>query len=403
MGNNDGPLFEEREEQNVQYLPSWEDFFKERFVLDKSDDKKTNGKFNCYARFEDPTKPVILCVHGGGYTGLTWAPLALALGQLGCECSIVAPDLRGHGRSETSDDLDLSIETLAADMQAIWLGVKRRMGQPKVSLVLLGHSMGAAVAIHAAKQPEIASDLNGIVVIDVVEGTAIQSLSTMTSILQQRPSGFVSQEEAIEWALRSGTSRNRSSACISIPGMLNKNSNIFPPEKNTNLQSGKSTTDSEPMLSAPVHDTTRDRGIGMLPPRMPREKLGSILESSIQSYSSQDIKQRDDSVGLKTQFQSQDAQWVWRTPLMLSKQYWEGWFTGLSDAFLSISCPKILILAGTDRLDTTLMVAQMQGKFQMVLVSKAGHAVHEDEPQEVASTLYQFIKRYKLLNTIIAT
>ena len=93
--------------------------------------------------------------------------------------------------------------------------------------------MGAAVAIHAAKQPGIASDLSGIIAIDVVEGTAIQSLSTMTSILQQRPSGFVSLEEAIEWALRSGTSRNRSSACISIPGMLIQSNDIFFEDKNT--------------------------------------------------------------------------------------------------------------------------------------------------------------------------
>ena len=309
---------------------------------------------------------------------------------MGCECSIVAPDLRGHGGSETSDDLDLSIERLAADMEAIWLGVKRRIGQPSVSLVLLGHSMGAAVAIHAAKQPGIASDLSGIIAIDVVEGTAIQSLSTMTSILQQRPSGFGSLEEAIEWALRSGTSRNRSSACISIPGMLIQSNDIFFEDKNTVPRSGERT-----IYSASVQQTPT----GMLPPRMPRGKLVPIVETcSTQTYNSQVIE-RDDKVGVQTAVQSRDVKWVWRTPLMLSKQYWEGWFTGLSDAFLSIPCPKILILAGTDRLDTTLMVAQMQGKFQMVLISKAGHAVHEDEPQEVASTIHQFIKRHRLLNT----
>ena len=93
MRNNEGPLLRERGEQNAQDLPNWDEFFKERFVLDESDDEHGNRKFNCYATFEDSTKPVILCVHGGGYSGLTWAPLALELGQLGCECSIVAPDL----------------------------------------------------------------------------------------------------------------------------------------------------------------------------------------------------------------------------------------------------------------------------------------------------------------------
>ena len=398
-GSTKEPLPEERAEHIVSDLPSWEEFFKERFVLDESGDINTNRKFNCYAKFGNSmSNPVILCVHGGGYSGLTWAPLTLALGQLGCECSVVAPDLRGHGRSETSDDLDLSIETLAADMQAIWLGVKRKMGRSKVSLVLLGHSMGAAVAIRAAKQPEIAADLSGIVVIDVVEGTAIQSLNTMTSILRQRPSGFVSQEEAIEWALRSGTSRNRSSACISIPGMLTKVSNMNCPETNNALHSGKS-TDSLTNQSSPVLKASSDKILETIPPRVPRTKLGPILESSSHIFQTD---QMEDAVGFE-KIQSKEIQWVWRTPLMLSKQYWEGWFTGLSEAFLSIPCPKILILAGTDRLDTTLMVAQMQGKFQMLLLSKAGHAVHEDEPQEVASTIHLFIKRHKLLKSVTTT
>lgn len=41
--------------------------------------------------------------------------------------------------------------------------------------------------------------------------------------------------------------------------------------------------------------------------------------------------------------------WSWRTPLAASRQYWEGWYTGLSDAFLALPLPKMLLLAGTDR------------------------------------------------------
>lgn len=46
----------------------------------------------------------------------------------------------------------------------------------------------------------------------------------------------------------------------------------------------------------------------------------------------------------------------------------EGWYSGLSSAFLGVKAPKVLMLAGTDRLDRTLTVGQMQGKFQMVLL-----------------------------------
>lgn len=46
--------------------------------------------------------------------------------------------------------------------------------------------------------------------------------------------------------------------------------------------------------------------------------------------------------------------WTWRTPLAASRQYWEGWYTGLSDAFLALPVPKMLLLAGTDRYPLTL-------------------------------------------------
>lgn len=46
----------------------------------------------------------------------------------------------------------------------------------------------------------------------------------------------------------------------------------------------------------------------------------------------------------------------------------QGWYEGLSEAFLGVKSPKVLMLAGTDRLDRTLTIGQMQGRFQMVLL-----------------------------------
>ena len=39
-----------------------------------------------------------------------------------------------------------------------------------------------------------------------------------------------------------------------------------------------------------------------------------------------------------------------------------GWFVGLSQQFLASSVPKLLLLAGVDRLDKELTVGQMQGE-----------------------------------------
>lgn len=37
----------------------------------------------------------------------------------------------------------------------------------------------------------------------------------------------------------------------------------------------------------------------------------------------------------------------------------------------------MLVLAGTDRLDRELMIGQMQGKFQMIVVPGVGHMIQE--------------------------
>jgi pimeloyl-ACP methyl ester carboxylesterase len=57
--------------------------------------------------------------------------------------------------------------------------------------------------------------------------------------------------------------------------------------------------------------------------------------------------------------------------------YHPGWFDGLSEKFLAARAARLLVLAGTDRLDRTLMIGQMQGKFQMVVVPDVGHMLHE--------------------------
>jgi protein phosphatase methylesterase 1 len=55
--------------------------------------------------------------------------------------------------------------------------------------------------------------------------------------------------------------------------------------------------------------------------------------------------------------------WRWRTDLAKTQPFWEGWFGGLSKKFLSGRGGKMLLLAGTDRLDTELTIGQMQGEF----------------------------------------
>lgn len=65
-------------------------------------------------------------------------------------------------------------------------------------IILVGHSMGGAVAVRAAS---LIPNLCGLGVIDVVEGTAMDALTSMQSFLRSRPSSFSSISQAVEWWL----------------------------------------------------------------------------------------------------------------------------------------------------------------------------------------------------------
>ncbi|PGG98257.1 protein phosphatase methylesterase 1 [Blastomyces parvus] len=85
--------------------------------------------------------------------------------------------------------------------------------------------------------------------------------------------------------------------------------------------------------------------------------------------------------------------WKWRTDLAATKPFWENWFVGLSKKFLQARGGKLLLLAGTDRLDKELMIGQMQGKYQLQVFPESGHFIQEDQPAKTAQILVDFYKR----------
>lgn len=89
------------------------------------------------------------------------------------------------------------------------------------AIMICGHSMGGAICVHIAHM-ELIPTLIGCVVIDVVEGTAMEALASMQSFLRSRPQHFKSIQQAIEWSVRSGQIRNVASAKVSMPGQITK-------------------------------------------------------------------------------------------------------------------------------------------------------------------------------------
>lgn len=98
--------------------------------------------------------------------------------------------------------------------------------------------------------------------------------------------------------------------------------------------------------------------------------------------------------------QTESGKYIWCTDLSATAPWWEGWFKGMSQKFLKGRGAKMLVLAGTDRLDRELMIGQMQGKFQLTVLPEAGHFIQEDVPERTAELLVEFFRRNDRSNIV---
>ncbi|GAB5577401.1 protein phosphatase methylesterase 1 isoform X1 [Prionailurus iriomotensis] len=287
------------------------------------------------------------------------------------QCRIVALDLRGHGETKVKNSEDLSAETMAKDVGNV---VEAMYGDLPPPIMLIGHSMGGAIAVHTASSNLVPS-LLGLCMIDVVEGTAMDALNSMQNFLRGRPKTFKSLENAIEWSVKSGQIRNLESARVSMVGQVKQCEGITSPEGSKSIVEGI------------IEEEEED-------------------EEGSESVNKR--KKEDDMEGLPSETQNlllflqtkKDHPYTWRIELAKTEKYWDGWFRGLSNLFLSCPIPKLLLLAGVDRLDKDLTIGQMQGKFQMQVLPQCGHAVHEDAPDKVAEAVATFLIRHRFAEPI---
>ncbi|XP_034835932.1 protein phosphatase methylesterase 1-like [Maniola hyperantus] len=362
------------------YSPiSWKNYF-EKYV----DVEIAAGVFRVYLSPEPdhPERPRIVTLHGGGYSGLSWALFTEEITSL-IHCQVVSMDIRGHGETQAQDCDDLSIDTLVSDVGSVLL---KLFGEQMPPLILLGHSMGGAIAVRASHLPALEPYVQGVVVIDVVEGTAMEALASMQSFLRSRPTHFKSIEHAVEWCVRSGQVRNVESARVSMPSQI---VNCTTDELATKEIEDYKSAPPSPLL--PTSHGVRDDVIA---------EESDEGDADMREGGGEGVVQGAEGDAphfvMPSPVEGGGLRYRWRVDLSRSERHWSGWFLGLSAAFLSTRAPRLLLLASIEGLDRALTVGQMQGKFQMQVLTRCGHAVHEDSPAEVARVLAAFALRHRL-------
>ena len=220
---------------------------------------------------------------------------------------MVAYDLRGHGKTTGPTTCILSIDNLYSDASKL---IKSYQTTDK-PIFIVGHSLGGAIAVKLLSRG-LVENVFGIIVIDIVEETAISSLRHMPEVLETRPKTFPNTEMAVKWALRSKVCRSRETAEVSFLSQYNE---------------------------------SEDGSLSMI------------------------------------------------VDLMSSQPYWHDWFMGMSEEFVSLPISRLIVLAETDYLDKTLLIGQMQGKFQLEIIRNTGHAIQEDQPKQLSALIAIFIER----------
>lgn len=172
--------------------------------------------------------PILFCHHGAGSSALTFYSLA-AHSKRECKThesiGVFAFDSRGHGNSWKPDPADYSLQSFTEDVDAVLREFCIRHVD-KNALYLVGHSLGGAVLTNfISTRVTNAYSIRGLVVLDIVEETAVRALSSIPLFLSRRPRSFECYADAIQWHLLLHLLRNEESAAISVVDLLRRELN----------------------------------------------------------------------------------------------------------------------------------------------------------------------------------
>ena len=147
----------------------------------------------CLCSWGEPDRPPVLLLHGILDQGAAWEPVALELVQAGYY--VVAPDLRGHGRSEAvGAGSSYQLMDFLADINQI---IEHHVPR---GATLVGHSMGSVLAaMYAAVHPE---KIHALVLVETVlplsgkSGSGVEQIATALRYLNETPATPVFEDRA---------------------------------------------------------------------------------------------------------------------------------------------------------------------------------------------------------------
>jgi protein phosphatase methylesterase 1 len=311
----------------------WTKFFDQELYHNAALEDGQTANYHVYITL--PTNlskgPLFICHHGAGASGLSFAVFAQEVRKLLPEAGILSLDARSHGNSTVTDPTGQPVVDFSLETLVADAISMIRMTAEKLSWTTIPPSILVGHSLGGAVMTTLVTDPHYKIFGSNLVGYSVLDVVEGSAI------------EALSHMRRLLTSRPQSFDSIDAGVKWHISSRT--------LRDPRSAAASVPSLLRPL----------------------STSNSSSSNHS--------------------DSRVTWRTDLASTAPWWEGWFTGLSKKFLTGRGAKLLLLAGTDRLDKELMIGQMQGKFQLVVLPEAGHFVQEDVPARTAELLVEFWRR----------